>query len=347
MYNKILNLNNFEYNYYTRRAPVYVNIICSYKCIFCYYKNTKIINNNIYNYLDYLKLNNILDLDFTGGEPTQDSNLLNYIKYAKNNNFRRIAVITNGRNFSNINYLKECINSGLNEIVFSVHGYDDKSHDNITQVKDSFKYLLKAIDNAKNLNLLIRFNTTICEYNIDNLYKQVINLINYYEPICQNYIFMNFYNDNQDYNFNLDYEYISDKIKNSIDLINKNKIKYITVRYAPFCYFTNYEKYILNKYQHIYDYFDWDLNFIDINNKIINNSKIDNYNQANIIRKKYYYKNKLCYLCKYAYICDGIPLRLKNKIKMKAIFGDHIKDPVYFIKNYHSKERYERIIEKF
>jgi len=83
----------------------------------------------------------------TGGEPTISPyffQIINYLyqKYPKIN----IRVLTNGRLFFYDNFLKKCLNFRNIDFIIPIHGFDNVSHNRITQVPGSFYQTIKGLE---------------------------------------------------------------------------------------------------------------------------------------------------------------------------------------------------------
>lgn len=315
------------------RAKLDTGTLCNYKCYFCYYKH--LLDKNkpfdlIKKDIDKLIELGATELDLSGGESSFHKDFFKILEYIKSKNIK-VSCLTNGSMFSSFEFLKKANDLGLNEILFSLHSVGD-THDEITGIKGSFKQILKAINNAKKLNILIRINSTITNKNyhlVDNLYYDLIKEI---EPFEINFLPLNYFSQGSD-NEIYSYDLILKGVKNFIDKSNNLNVKYINVRYTPFCKMQGYEKYVCNYAQHIYDYYDWSLAMYDCNykNTLENMDKIVKQSRINS-----YVKNRECVNCKYFYICDGIEKQSKDSLT--PVNGEKIKNPIYFRENYYSEK---------
>jgi hypothetical protein len=86
---------------------------------------------------------------------------------------------------------------------------------------------------------------------------------------------------------------------------------------------------------------DIDYNIID--SKYGSNSYI----KSNQVRSSLYSKQKKCLECKYTYICDGILKQVEKNNSLYSVDGEYIKDPLFYIKDYHSKNKYLEIIKDY
>jgi len=109
-------------------------------------------------------------LELIGGEPTIRKDIFEIVKFAKKLDFDTIMFATNGRMFSNKEFVKKILDAGINHIVFSIHGHNSRLHDALTMVPGSFKQLKKGVENLKEIGFKnIGSNTTIVKQNYKNL----------------------------------------------------------------------------------------------------------------------------------------------------------------------------------
>jgi len=162
------------------KTVIFLGYACNNKCIFCcnedkrnlkYEKSFKEIKKDIKNAFN--KGSSYLEL--IGGEPTIRTDLIKIIKYAKKIGFKEIMFATNGRMLSVKKYAEKIIKSGVDHIIFSIHGHNEDIHDSLTQCKGSFSQMIKGIKNVKELGFTnIGSNTTIVKQN----YKHLIEIGN-------------------------------------------------------------------------------------------------------------------------------------------------------------------------
>jgi MoaA/NifB/PqqE/SkfB family radical SAM enzyme len=106
----------------------------------------------------------LVDLD--GGEPTLHPDLLAVIAHAKLLGYARVTLITNGRRLSYADYAQAIAQSGVDEVLASLHGPSPAIHDALTRVPGSHAQTVEGIR-----NLLARFdavavNTTVVKENV-------------------------------------------------------------------------------------------------------------------------------------------------------------------------------------
>ena len=361
----------------TRRVKLHTNHACNLKCRFCYYGDSANIKckeptfEELKEQIKIAKNAGALDIDFSGGESTIMKFFPELISYTKNLGFRDICVITNGLRMSNKDYAKKLVDSGLNNVLFSLEGYNSKTHDYLTRVPGSFDKINKAIKNAKELGLKVRINITVTKENYKVLDKFAKHILKY-EPDAVNFIKFNPW----DVAFSAakelspKYTEISPHIKKAIDILSPKVLK-ITIRYIPYCFMKNYEKHVCNCLHNKYDADEWFIPMIqhkmgkvssssmiksNLLKKFIKNFKyilqvnpfyVRNFDDlvAQVVTKKMYTKPSKCKKCKYYRICDGIDKpypKIFNTNEIIPVIGKKIKNPMIF------REKYlEKYNEKF
>ena len=321
------------------RARLDTGTFCNYDCEFCYYRDQldiKTAFDVVKERADYLLAYGIKQVDLSGGESSVSPDWFQILDYC-NERFEHVSCLSHGGKFANIDFLQESKDHGLKEILFSLHGATEETHDAITNRKGSFKRILRAIDNAKSLGIVVRINCTVYYRNymhLENIYADLINSIG---PLEVNFITLNYWDDVEIDQDNVTYGDMTDNIKKCIDVLNKNMI--INVRYVPYCYMAGYEKYVCTQYQHIYDIYDWNKemysNTIDVNKIYTHEQKIQfAYDACKIFRARFYDKKLDCLKCKHFYICDGVEKEISAKNEIFPAAGEKIKQVNFYRKDH-------------
>lgn len=323
-----------------RRAQIYVGFQCHQKCGFCYYKSKcqepmfdfEFIKQQI----DFEYEYGIRDFEITGGEPSEYKYLRDVCQYIKEKNPEsKIAIITNGGLFaSNVWDL-------IDEVLISYHlsknphNYDSKMFPN----GSTYDKVLKCIEIAKDNKILVRTNTVIGLFNIDNIDEIIQDLI-LFKPSIINFLPVNLFEESTDMISSIDYSRLRPILKNQICIIKKYLPKtLIFIRYMPFCDMDGYEQHIVGHLQHIYDWFDWnrELGGSNLLEKVKQKQQMQRYGMTSIRhcfeqREFLYEKSNKCLFCKYNIICDGME-RSNGKL-LKYIcptYGKIIKNPMFYI----------------
>lgn len=87
-------------------------------------------------------------LILSGGEPTMHPRYVDFIRLGKLARYRKIQTVTNGRMFSYKPFLDRCLDAGLDEITFSVHGPNARIHDALVGAKGAFEQEMAGLRNA-------------------------------------------------------------------------------------------------------------------------------------------------------------------------------------------------------
>ena len=324
----------------TVRSQLFVGTKCNYQCKFCYYTPYLSVKNNpneVYQQMRFVKNKGIQDIEFTGGEPTIDPQWFNYLIEGKKL-FRHLSVITNGQKMAKREFIEKCYKLGLREILFSLHGFDKNSHEKITGISGSWEKILSAIGHAKDIGFLVRINCTVCSVNYLNLDKFALR-IKEIKPLCLNLIPLNYWDGAEESGVDIPYYKMAPYIKYAIDLV-KGHVRYINVRYMPYCHMEGYEEHLCNWHQHTYDYWDWSNSFKQLPKQEYREAR----EYVDEIRTHLYGKVTECLACKYRGICDGVEKKLISYNKLRTVPGDLIQDAMYFRKTYCSLEEYNQII---
>ena len=87
-------------------------------------------------------------LILSGGEPTIHPRYVDFIKLGKLAGYRKIQTVTNGRLFQYDDFLGRCLDAGLSEITFSLHGPNARIHDALVGVKGAFEQEIVGLQKA-------------------------------------------------------------------------------------------------------------------------------------------------------------------------------------------------------
>ena len=87
-------------------------------------------------------------LILSGGEPTIHPQYVAFIKLGRLAGYPHIQTVTNGRMFKYRPFLTRCVDEGLREITFSIHGPNAKVHDALVGVKGAYAEELEGLKNA-------------------------------------------------------------------------------------------------------------------------------------------------------------------------------------------------------
>ena len=141
---------------------------CNEQCIHCYASSSPACSD----FLSLVEIKSILEqarvlgrpiVQFTGGDPLIHRDLVEAVAYADALDFQCIEIYTNGLLLSD--KLLQQLLPYAPSFAFSVYSSDEDVHDDITQVKGSFKKTIAAMHRAQDLNANIRIGMAIMEQN--------------------------------------------------------------------------------------------------------------------------------------------------------------------------------------
>lgn len=127
--------------------------------------------------LDTYKNRKIDDDHFilTGGEPTIHPRFLEILRLIRKKfPTLRIDVCTNGRRFAYASFTKECLKIKNLNLIIPILGYDAKSHDAVTRVRDSFFQTINGLENiltARDENQSLEIRIILIKSVVDSLAK--------------------------------------------------------------------------------------------------------------------------------------------------------------------------------
>ncbi|MHA1847950.1 MAG: radical SAM protein [Promethearchaeota archaeon] len=355
---------------YTKRTRIFTGTACNVKCRFCYYylseKHNFWSKKDIFKELDIAKSAGMKAVDFSGGEPTIHPDFIEIIKHAKDLGFGTICTLTNGSKMYKKDFTESIVKAGINDVLFSVHGYNPKEHDYITQVEGSFDKLIESIKNLKEFDIPFRINCTVSNINYKTLEKHA-ELYNELEPLQVNFILFNDFETAAGLSdkVSIRYSEATPYIKKAIDMM-KDKVKYINVRYIPFCFMKGYEKHVTDYPQKIYDPFEWSqrllirfpatgiksfwrysafLAYSILKTRPKLKFSSDFFEDACVnVRMSKYVKSEACKKCKYDKICQGLEksyIDLFGSSELESIEGEKIKNPLHFREDFYSGFSYD------
>jgi MoaA/NifB/PqqE/SkfB family radical SAM enzyme len=132
-----------------KRNWVRLTFDCNDHCVFCLDAHT---HNGEMRSRDEVK-EQILDgrrkgatrLILSGGEPTIHPNYVDFVRLGRLAGYGKIQTVTNGRLFSYGDFLKRCLDEGLSEITFSIHGPNAKVHDALVGTRGAFDEEIRGL----------------------------------------------------------------------------------------------------------------------------------------------------------------------------------------------------------
>jgi len=151
---------------FEKKKWISITGLCNNNCMFCLDKDRPDKfhkdSNQIKKEIRQAKEQGNTKLVISGGDPTIHPNIIDFIKYAKKLGYAKIQVVTNGRMFASKTFTDKAIAAGLDEVTFSIHGYNSEMHDSLTRVPGSFRQTLKGVKNLLNSEKSMIINTDTC-----------------------------------------------------------------------------------------------------------------------------------------------------------------------------------------
>lgn len=160
-----------------KKVELNLGLVCNNLCKFCInatparrrrFVPFEVLKKELY---DFYK-DGYRQVGFLGGEPTIYPDLAKLISLATHIGYIRIHLVSNGRKYSNINFLKKLTDSGLIRFYVSIHSHKSEIEDYLTSVKGGFDEKIKGL-----LNLVILKNKGLIKERI--FMNLVINRFNY------------------------------------------------------------------------------------------------------------------------------------------------------------------------
>lgn len=160
-----------------KKIQINLGHICNNVCKFC--MNGEPLNKRKFipfslaeKELKKFKDKNYDVIGFLGGELTIYPKIIELIKLAAKLGYRRVDLVSNGRRYADINFLKKLVKAGNIRFYLSIHSHNEKIEDFLTSVKGSFKEKIQGLYNL----IILQKRGLIQERIFINL---VINKLNY------------------------------------------------------------------------------------------------------------------------------------------------------------------------
>ncbi|MBO4555712.1 MAG: radical SAM protein [Elusimicrobiales bacterium] len=186
-------------------------------------------------------------LEMIGGESAMRRDFRLLLKTAKKIGISETIIATNGRVFADKDYAKELLDSGLDSIIFSLHGAKAETHDWLTQTPGSHDLLMKAIENVRSLGLnRIYGNTTVVKQNCMEL-PDIARMYAAWGFTNVEFIFVDPTCGGAHNNFRLLVPKISDcapYMRQALDIGNSAGFTQWKARYVPLCHFKGHLSHI-------------------------------------------------------------------------------------------------------
>lgn len=263
--------------------------------------------------VDLLLAYGIRDFEITGGEPSECADLRGHCEYIRQKSPEsRIAVITNGGLHASPVW------DLIDEVLLSYHLGRDASGADMRYFPRGCTYgkASKTAEKARASGKLLRVNIVVGSFNVNALSSAVDDVIGF-GPAIVNFLPVNLFDGAKSQYTQIDYDTAGKAISRQLDRLDEalpSALKF--VRYIPFCALPGRERHVVGTFQHIFDWFDWNVELtgvriLDLINDVGALEKLGPYGstsfaEADRYRQESYEKSAACLKCKYLYVCDGV-----------------------------------------
>ena len=334
-----------------RRSQIYLGFKCSQGCGFCYYKSrcnqSMLPLEQVQKEIDFKLRYGIRDFELTGGEPGEASTLIPVCQYIRARSPKsKIAVITNGA----LACQRDAFNL-VDEVLVSYHlergasVYDKQMFPH----GSTWSKVEKTVQLARDHSLLVRTNTVLGTFNLDHL-DAILDDIVQLRPAIVNFLPVNIFDEAAGMAEFIDYQKLRPQLKHAFQRVASELPEALTfARYMPFCQMHGFESHIVGYAQHIYDWFDWNVELGG--DEIV--TKLESEGEDKLLqyfgrygsrafesvfesRRSFYTKPKKCLACKYNLICDGIEKNVDQQLVERFAVpeaGKTTRNPIEFFKD--------------
>lgn len=147
-----------------------ITLACNLRCRYCYNnsglsRKNELSTKEIFKVLDNLKKQNVLDIRFTGGEPTCHKDWFNIMAYAKKLGFS-VSCNTNAT-YIDKSIPKKLAKLNLEQVTVSLDG--NKENHERNRGKNTFDRTILNLKKMHDLGVNLRINTLINKYSINDV----------------------------------------------------------------------------------------------------------------------------------------------------------------------------------
>jgi len=152
---------------------------CNSKCLFCLdadtprnvYLEEAVVKADLRKGIEEKGADKVI---ISGGEASLHPLFPEFIRYAKEIGYDRVQTVTNGTQYADKAFYERCVEAGLGEITYSLHGNTPKLHDYLTQTPGCFNKLMKAlIRSVRDPRMITSVDVVINKQNVGVLDKIV------------------------------------------------------------------------------------------------------------------------------------------------------------------------------
>jgi len=181
-----------EYNTKSHDNALVTTLRCNSNCVMCPCSENSRRNADISSFYEIKEKLRYFPremgfLTITGGEPTLlKEDFFRLLKVLQLNFPKtQFQLLTNGRAFSDYSFTHRFIENIPDNIYTGIplYGFDEVSHDTITQSKGSFKQTVVGIHNLLHFDIDIEIRVVLSRLNIDNISKIAKYIIKYFPRV--------------------------------------------------------------------------------------------------------------------------------------------------------------------
>ncbi len=109
------------------------------------------------------------EIRFFGDDPLDRDDMGSLIQHATTLGFQHVGLATDGFRLDNREQIRGLVDSGLHEIVLTIHSTDPRVHDHLARKKGAYKHLLKALEELSKVDVDVRVKIPIWNPKAQNL----------------------------------------------------------------------------------------------------------------------------------------------------------------------------------
>ena len=165
-----------------KRNWVRLTFDCNDHCIFCLdadaHDGTVRSNEDVKRQILDGRRAGATRLILSGGEPTIHPQYIDFVRLGRLAGYPKVQTVTNGRMFAYGDFLKRCLDAGLDEITFSLHGPNAKVHDALVGTKGAFDEEMKGLKSAlADGRPIVNVDVVVNRANVKHVAEMLENLL--------------------------------------------------------------------------------------------------------------------------------------------------------------------------
>lgn len=287
-----------------------VTHLCNNHCKFCSdgdFKPEKehLTTEQVLNLFAQARLDGVDGLTMTGGEPTTRKDLPQLITAAREMGFSEVAIVTNGRRVSYVDYAKTLVEAGLTAVTFSVHGHDSELHDHLVSANGAFKQMSRGINNMAFLKryypLAVSSIIVLTRKNAPHIEDILATFKSAIELFLIKYCVPDGFAKADPRAFMPEYEEIRDHLCSALSYARENEVR-AKIFDIPLCVVPGFE-----------DYLEHDDRTFEVMRK---NGEFQQYSPSQKARSA---KPPICQECKMTHLCPGAPASYRDLYGLEGL----------------------------